>query len=124
MSYIKFILSIIIILLTSCYCILYLLRDLYDIIKNFQIRKYINKILPFFTKYNVIFLISSFTILFIFYLLSFNYSNIYILFVFTIFILNLLFLFTLRKKIFTTPYLRILSYILIVCVILIPFFSL
>lgn len=124
MSYIKFILSIIIILLTSCYCILYLLRDLYDIIKNFQMRKYINKILPFFTKYNVIFLISSFTILFIFYLLSFNYSNIYILFVFTIFLLNLLFLFTLRKKILTTPYLRILSYILIVCVILIPFFSL
>ena len=124
MSYIKFILSIIIILLTSCYCILYLLRDLYDIIKNFQMRKYINKILPFFTKYNVIFLISSFTILFIFYLLSFNYSNIYILFVFTIFLLNLLFLFTHKKKIFTTPSLRILSYILIACVILIPFFSL
>ena len=36
--------------------ILYILRDIYFATQNFQIKKYINKVLPFLTKYNIFFL--------------------------------------------------------------------
>lgn len=41
------------------YSFLFILRDLYLLCKNNNIKKFINRILPFFTKYNPIFLLLS-----------------------------------------------------------------
>ena len=46
-----------ILLFSILYSLLYILRDIYFATQNFQIKKYINKVLPFLTKYNIFFLI-------------------------------------------------------------------
>lgn len=101
------------------YCLLYILRDCYFATQNFQMKKYINKVLPFFTKYNGSFLIFTFTFLII------NLYNPYItkllfyIIVMTI-ILSLIFIYIPIKKLTSTKYLRFLSYILFIGVLLIP----
>lgn len=106
-------------LFSLLYCLLYILRDCYFATQNFQMKKYINEALPFFTKYNVLFLILTF----IFLCLSFY--NMYItkllfsIIIMTI-ILNLVFIYMPMKQLTSTKYLRFLSYILFVAVLLIP----
>lgn len=100
------------------YCSLYILRDFYFATQNFQMKKYINKILPFFTKYNVFFLVFTFIIL------VFTYYNMYIskLFFFIILvsiILSFTFIYIPIKKFKYTNSLRLLSYMLLIEVILI-----
>ncbi len=101
------------------YSLLYILRDCYFATQNFQMKKYINKILPFFTKYNGFFLI--FTLLFLvvdfykMYIPSFLFFIIII-----IIILSLIFIYIPIKKLTSTKYLRFLSYILFIVVLLIP----
>lgn len=101
------------------YCLLYILRDYYFATQNFQMKKYINKVLPFFTKYNGLFLILTFIFLII------NFYNAYItkllfyIIVMTI-ILSLIFIYIPIKKLTPTKYLRFLSYILFIGVLLIP----
>ena len=100
------------------YCFLYILRDIYFSIENFQMKKYINKILPFFTKYNVFFLVFTFIIL------VFTYYNMYIskLFFFIILVsivLSFTFIYIPIKKFKYTNSLRLLSYMLLIEVILI-----
>ena len=106
-------------LFSLLYCLLYILRDFYFLTQNFQMKKYINKILPFFTKYNGIFLIATFIFL------IFNLYNVYItilLFsiIITVIILSLIFIYIPIKKLTSTKYLRFLSYILFIVVLLIP----
>ena len=106
-------------LFSLLYCLLYILRDFYFLTQNFQMKKYINKILPFFTKYNGISLIATFIFL------IFNLYNVYItrlLFsiIITVIILSLIFIYIPIKKLTSTKYLRFLSYILFIVVLLIP----
>ena len=106
-------------LFSLLYCLLYILSDFYFLTQNFQMKKYINKILPFFTKYNGIFLIATFIFL------IFNLYNVYItrlLFsiIITVIILSLIFIYIPIKKLTSTKYLRFLSYILFIVVLLIP----
>ena len=54
-----------ILLFSILYSLLYILRDIYFATQNFQIKKYINKVLPFLTKYNIFFLIITLIILII-----------------------------------------------------------
>lgn len=106
-------------LFSLLYCLLYILRDFYFLTQNFQMKKYINKVLPFFTKYNGFFLIVAFIFL------IFNLYNVYItrlLFsiIITVIILSLIFIYIPIKKLTSTKYLRFLSYILFIVVLLIP----
>lgn len=106
-------------LFSLLYCLLYILRDFYFLTQNFQMKKYINKVLPFFTKYNGFFLIATFIFL------IFNLYNVYItrlLFsiIITVIILSLIFIYIPIKKLTSTKYLRFLSYILFIVVLLIP----
>lgn len=101
------------------YCLLYILRDFYFATESFQIRKCINKVLPFFTKYNSYFLITTFVFLIL------NSYNIYITGTFlyiiiSLIILSFLFIYIPIKKIASTKYLKILSYVLLIMVFLIP----
>lgn len=106
-------------LFSLLYSLLYILRDFYFSTQNFQMKKYINKVLPFFTKYNGFFLIAAFIFL------IFNLYNVYItklLFsiIITVIILSLIFIYIPIKKFTSTKYLRFLSYILFIVVLLIP----
>lgn len=106
-------------LFSLLYCLLYILRDFYFLTQNFQMKKYINKVLPFFTKYNGFFLIATFIFL------IFNLYNVYItrlLFsiIITVIILSLIFIYIPIKKLTSTKYLRFLSYTLFIVVLLIP----
>ena len=108
-----------ILLFSFLYCLLYILRDCYFATQNFQMKKYINKVLPFFTKYNRFFLVIAFIFLIL------NLYNMYITkFLFSIIImviiLNLIFIYLPIKKFTSTKYLRFLSYILFIIVLLIP----
>lgn len=101
------------------YCLLYILRDLYFTTQNFQMKKYINKALPFFTKYNVFFLIITFLFLIL------NFYNMHItklLFstIIIVIILSFIFIYIPIKKLTYTKYLRFLSYILFIIILLIP----
>lgn len=112
---VKVVSFIFVLLLSFFYCLLYLLRDLYYTTENFQIKKFINRLLPFFTKYNVLFLICAFIVSFIFTFYNrilYNYLGLLIIFI------NLLLIYISRKQIISSTYLRLLSYILIISLIL------
>ena len=108
-----------ILLFSILYSLLYILRDIYFATQNFQIKKYINKVLPFLTKYNIFFLIITLIILII------EFYNMYIpkfsfFIIIGCIILNFLLVYKKKKKIHSTKNLRLLSYILIIVIILIP----
>lgn len=108
-----------ILLFSILYSLLYILRDIYFATQNFQIKKYINKVLPFLTKYNIFFLIITLIILII------EFYNMYIpkfsfFIIIGCIILNLLLVYIPIRKIHSTKNLRLLSYILIIVIILIP----
>ena len=108
-----------ILLFSILYSLLYILRDIYFATQNFQIKKYINKVLPFLTKYNIFFLIITLIILII------EFYNMYIpkfsfFIIFGCIILNFLLVYIPITKIHSTKNLRLLSYILIIVIILIP----
>ena len=108
-----------ILLFSILYSLLYILRDIYFATQNFQIKKYINKVLPFLTKYNIFFLIITLIILII------EFYNMYIpkfsfFIIIGCIILNLLLVYIPIRKIHSTKNLRLLSYILIIVMILIP----
>ena len=115
----KNILFLCILLFSILYSLLYILRDIYFATQNFQIKKYINKVLPFLTKYNIFFLIITLIILII------EFYNMYIpkfsfFIIIGCIILNLLLVYIPIRKIHSTKNLRLLSYILIIVIILIP----
>lgn len=99
------------------YCFLYILRDCYFATQNLQMKKCINKILPFFTKYN-----NSFLIISLIFLAFYNMYITKLLFtiIIMIIILSLIFIYLPTKKFISTKYLRFLSYILFLGVLLIP----
>lgn len=101
------------------YCLLYILRDYYFATQNFQMKKYINKILPFFTKYNGLFLVLTFIFLIINFYNSYITKLLFYIIVVTI-ISSLIFIYIPIKKLTSTKYLRFLSYILFIGVLLIP----
>lgn len=106
-------------LFSFLYCFLYILRDCYFKTQNFQMKKYINKALPFFTKYNRFFLILTFIFLIL------NFYNMYItkllFYIITMLIaLNLIFIYIPINQITPTKYLKFLSYVLFIVVLLIP----
>ena len=108
-----------ILLFSILYSLLYILRDIYIATQNFQIKKYINKVLPFLTKYNIFFLIITLIILII------EFYNMYIpkfsfFIIIGCIILNFLLVYIPIRKIHSTKNLRLLSYILIIVIILIP----
>ena len=108
-----------ILLFSILYSLLYILRDIYFATQNFQIKKYINKGLPFLTKYNIFFLIITLIILII------EFYNMYIpkfsfFIIIGCIILNFLLVYIPIRKIHSTKNLRLLSYILIIVIILIP----
>ena len=107
-----------ILLFSILYSLLYILRDIYFATQNFQIKKYINKVLPFLTKYNIFFLIITLIILII------EFYNMYIpkfsfFIIIGCIILNPLLVYIPIRKIHSTKNLRLLSYILIIVIILI-----
>lgn len=106
-------------LFSFLYCVLYILRDCYFKTQNFQMKKYINKALPFFTKYNRFFLILTFIFLIL------NFYNMYItkllFYIITMLIaLNLIFIYIPINQVTPTKYLKFLSYVLFIVVLLIP----
>ena len=101
------------------YCFLYILRDCYFATQNFQMKKYINKVLPFFTKYNGFFLVLTFIFLVINLYNAYITKSLFYIIVMTI-ILSLIFIYMPIKKLTSTKYLRFLSYILFIGVLLIP----
>lgn len=119
----KYYLFLGIVLFSLCYSLLYILRDCYFATQNFQMKKYINKLLPFFTKYNKLFLLVSLLLLFLF----FNFYNMYItkLYFFIIIMIivsSFVFIYIPKRKLTSTKYLKFLSYILFIFVLLIPIF--
>lgn len=101
------------------YCLLYILRDCYFATQNFQMKKYINKVLPFFTKYNELFLVLTFILLIVNLYSAYITKLLFYLIVMTI-IVSLIFIYIPIKKLISTKYLRFLSYILFIGVLLIP----
>ena len=112
-------LSLVILLFTLLYSSLYILRDIYTSTENFQMKKSINKLLPFFTKYNKAFLIFTFIIL-IFSYYNLMFSSLLFFITAAIILLSLFCLYSPISKIKSTSVLRILSYILLVEVLIIP----
>lgn len=104
------------------YSLLYVFRDIYYATENFRMKKCVNKILPFLTKYNTFFLILTFILLLVFYLI--NFYQIFILLLIFIILFNLIFIYFPINDIVSTPYLRILSYILIFSITLLFIFQL
>ena len=112
-------LFLIMLLLSICYCLLYILRDFYFSTENFQMKKNINKILPFFTKYNGLFLILL-LIISIFNFYTMYISNILFFIILTSIALSLAFIYLPKIKFYFSNYVRLLSYILFLEVIFIP----
>lgn len=112
-------LFLIMLLLSICYCLLYILRDFYFSTENFQMKKNINKILPFFTKYNGLFLILL-LIISIFNFYTMYISSILFFIILTSIALSLAFIYLPKIKFYFSNYVRLLSYILFLEVILIP----
>lgn len=100
------------------YSLLYIMRDIYYLTKDMKKKKFINKLLPFFTRYNVCFLI----FLFLFLILEFYNSYISSLLFSIIFLtitLSFILIFFPIKNFNSTKYLNLISYILIIEVIFI-----
>ena len=112
-------LFLIMLLLSICYCLLYILRDFYFSTENFQMKKNINKILPFFTRYNGLFLILL-LIISIFNFYTMYISSILFFIILTSIALSLAFIYLPKIKFYFSNYVRLLSYILFLEVILIP----
>lgn len=108
-----------ILLFSFLYCLLYILRDCYFATQNFQMKKYINKVLPFFTKYNGFFLVIAFIFL-ILNIYNTYTTNFLFSIIIMIIILSLIFIYLPIKKFTSTKYLRFLSYILFIVVLLMP----
>ena len=108
-----------ILLFSFLYCLLYILRDCYFATQNFQMKKYINKVLPFFTKYNGFFLVIAFIFL-ILNIYNTYTTNFLFSIIIMVIILNLIFIYLPIKKFTSTKYLRFLSYILFIVVLLMP----
>ena len=105
------------------YCLLYILRDIYYATENFRMKKYINQILPFLTKYNVFFLALAFILLLAFYLIDFNLHQILLSLIIFVILFSLIFIYFPANDIGSTPYLRVLSYILIFSITLLLIFQ-
>ena len=95
------------------YCLLYILRDFYFATQNFQMKKYINKILPFFTRYNKLFLILTLMFL-IFSFYNMYISKIYFTLIIIPIVLSFTFIYIPMIKFQYSKYLKVLSYILLI----------
>ena len=113
---IKYIFSLSFLFLSIFYCLLYILRDIYFTTQNLQMKKSINKLLPFFTKYNSLFLFLALICLFFNFYIS---KYLFIVIIITI-ILNIFLIYIPIKKFNLTNCLRLLSYIFLIEVILMP----
>ena len=95
------------------YCLLYILRDFYFATQNFRMKKYINKILPFFTRYNKLFLILTLMFL-IFSFYNMYISKIYFTLIIIPIVLSFTFIYIPVIKFQYSKYLKVLSYILLI----------
>lgn len=95
------------------YCLLYILRDFYFATQNFRMKKYINKILPFFTRYNKLFLILTLMFL-IFSFYNMYISKIYFTLIIIPIVLSFTFIYIPMIKFQYSKYLKVLSYILLI----------
>ena len=95
------------------YCSLYILRDFYFATQNIKIKKYINKILPFFTRYNKLFLILTLMFL-IFSFYNMYISKIYFTLIIIPIVLSFTFIYIPMIKFQYSKYLKVLSYILLI----------
>ena len=95
------------------YCLLYILRDFYFATQNFRMKRYINKILPFFTRYNKLFLILTLMFL-IFSFYNMYISKIYFTLIIIPIVLSFTFIYIPIIKFRYSKYLRLLSYILLI----------
>ena len=106
-------LFLIMLLLSICYCLLYILRDFYFATQNFRMKRYINKILPFFTRYNKLFLILTLMFL-IFSFYNMYISKIYFTLIIIPIVLSFTFIYIPMIKFQYSKYLKVLSYILLI----------
>ena len=95
------------------YCSLYILRDFYFATQNFRMKRYINKILPFFTFYNKLFLILTLMFL-IFSFYNMYISKIYFTLIIIPIVLSFTFIYIPMIKFQYSKYLKVLSYILLI----------
>ena len=95
------------------YCLLYILRDFYFATQNFRMKRYINKILPFFTRYNKLFLILRLMFL-IFSFYNMYISKIYFTLIIIPIVLSFTFIYIPMIKFQYSKYLKVLSYILLI----------
>ena len=95
------------------YCSLYILRDFYFATQNFRMKRYINKILPFFTRYNKLFLILTLMFL-IFSFYNMYISKIYFTLIIIPIVLSFTFIYIPMIKFQYSKYLKVLSYILLI----------
>ena len=95
------------------YCLLYILRDFYFATQNFRMKRYINKILPFFTRYHILFLILTLMFL-IFSLYNMYISKIYFTLIIIPIVLSFTFIYIPMIKFQYSKYLKVLSYILLI----------
>ncbi len=95
------------------YCLLYILRDFYFATQNFRMKRYINKILPFFTRYNKLFLILTLMFL-IFSFYNMYISKIYFTLIIIPIVLSFTFIYIPMIKFQYSKYLKVLSYILLI----------
>ena len=95
------------------YCLLYILRDFYFATQNFRMKRYINKILPFFTRYNKLFLFLTLMFL-IFSFYNMYISKIYFTLIIIPIVLSFTFIYIPMIKFQYSKYLKVLSYILLI----------
>ena len=95
------------------YCLLYILRDFYFATQNFRMKRYINKILNFFTRYNKLFLILTLMFL-IFSFYNMYISKIYFTLIIIPIVLSFTFIYIPMIKFQYSKYLKVLSYILLI----------
>ena len=111
--YFKYCLFFSILFFSILYCLLYILRDFYFATQNFRMKRYINKILPFFTRYNKLFLILTLMFL-IFSFYNMYISKIYFTLIIIPIVLSFTFIYIPMIKFQYSKYLKVLSYILLI----------
>ena len=109
----KYCLFFSILFFSMLYCSLYILRDFYFATQNFRMKRYINKILPFFTRYNKLFLILTLMFL-IFSFYNMYISKIYFTLIIIPIVLSFTFIYIPMIKFQYSKYLKVLSYILLI----------
>ena len=113
--------SFVVLVLLSCfYSMLYILHNLYYKTNNFKIKKCVNKILPFFTKYHRISIIYIFIFLLVFVILNFKDSYLFGFTLFVISFINLIFTYNQIKRFVSNICLQLTSYTLLLYIVLIP----